>query len=136
MVTWVYDFSNTPRQVDVAVTALEHLCVPIDPNWGLDGLVFGADCDDFSTSAAEPVETSFVTVYPNPRFGGPVQFRFGDLPGQTAHLEIYDLSGRLLVYREVNSGEELTFQDAISNYSPLIYRLWQETGELDAGVFY
>lgn len=33
-----YDFSQTPRIVDVAVTALDHLCIPIDPAWQLDGI--------------------------------------------------------------------------------------------------
>ncbi|RTE55160.1 DUF4983 domain-containing protein [Arenibacter aquaticus] len=32
-----HNFDNTPRTVDLAVTALNHLCVPIDPNWGLEG---------------------------------------------------------------------------------------------------
>ena len=36
-----FDYSNTPRIVDVAVTALTHLCIPIDPAWGLDGNAVG-----------------------------------------------------------------------------------------------
>ncbi|MCH2022635.1 MAG: alkaline phosphatase family protein [Saprospiraceae bacterium] len=32
-----YDYSNTPRVVDIATTALSHLCIPIDPSWDLDG---------------------------------------------------------------------------------------------------
>lgn len=32
-----YDFSQTPRIIDVAVTALDHLCIPINPAWQLDG---------------------------------------------------------------------------------------------------
>lgn len=31
------DYSQTPRIIDVAVTALDHLCIPIDPAWLLDG---------------------------------------------------------------------------------------------------
>lgn len=38
-----FDYSNTPRIVDVATTALAHMCVPIDPLWGLDGNVVGAN---------------------------------------------------------------------------------------------
>ena len=34
---WIYDYSNTPRITDVPVTALTHLCVPININWLLDG---------------------------------------------------------------------------------------------------
>ena len=36
------DISNTPRIIDVAVSALEHLCVPIHPSWELDGKTVGA----------------------------------------------------------------------------------------------
>lgn len=38
------DYSATPRIVDIAVTALTHLCVPIDPAWGLDGQSVGGQC--------------------------------------------------------------------------------------------
>jgi len=42
--TWIYDYSNTPRIADVPVTALTHLCVPIDNNWQLDGVSLISDC--------------------------------------------------------------------------------------------
>ncbi len=32
---------HLPEIVDITFTALEHLCVPIDPAWGLDGAPFG-----------------------------------------------------------------------------------------------
>jgi len=38
-----YDFSNTPRIVDVATTALAHLCVPVQEAWELDGRVVGVE---------------------------------------------------------------------------------------------
>ena len=42
--TWIYDYTNTPRIADVPVTALTHLCVPIDNNWQLDGVSLIPDC--------------------------------------------------------------------------------------------
>ncbi len=36
-----YDYSNTPRIVDVAVTSLTHLCIPVNPAWNLDGKAVG-----------------------------------------------------------------------------------------------
>ncbi|MFT5279184.1 MAG: hypothetical protein ACI9P8_000818, partial [Bacteroidia bacterium] len=39
-----FDYSNTPKQVDYMVSALEHLCIPINPAWNLDGNVFGTSC--------------------------------------------------------------------------------------------
>ena len=41
---WLYDYSYTPRLTDVPVTALTHLCVPIDNNWQLDGVSLIPDC--------------------------------------------------------------------------------------------
>ena len=41
---WIYDYTNTPRITDVPVTALSHLCVPIDNNWQLDGISLIPDC--------------------------------------------------------------------------------------------
>jgi len=41
---WIYDYTNTPRIADVPVTALSHLCVPIDNNWQLDGVSLIPDC--------------------------------------------------------------------------------------------
>jgi hypothetical protein len=42
--TWIYDYSNTPRIADVPVTALTHLCVPINSSWQLDGVSLIPDC--------------------------------------------------------------------------------------------
>lgn len=41
---WVYDYSNTPRIVDVPVTALNHLCIPINSSWLLDGVSLTPNC--------------------------------------------------------------------------------------------
>jgi hypothetical protein len=41
---WQFDYTNTPKQVDYVVSALEHLCIPVNPAWNLDGSVFGTSC--------------------------------------------------------------------------------------------
>lgn len=41
---WQYDYSKTPRVEDIAVSALAHLCVPIDTSWSLDGNSLVPDC--------------------------------------------------------------------------------------------
>ena len=33
----VHNYNDTPRTVDVVTTALNHLCIPIQDNWSLDG---------------------------------------------------------------------------------------------------
>lgn len=41
----VSNYDNTPRTVDVAVTALSHLCIPIESNWSLEGdSIIDSDC--------------------------------------------------------------------------------------------
>ncbi len=42
--TITYDYSNTPRLVDMVPTALTHMCIPIDPAWGLDGKSLVGEC--------------------------------------------------------------------------------------------
>jgi hypothetical protein len=41
---WIYDYTNTPRITDITVTALTHLCIPIDNNWDLDGISLISPC--------------------------------------------------------------------------------------------
>ena len=41
---WIYDYTNTPRLTDIPVTALTHLCIPIDNNWDLDGISLISPC--------------------------------------------------------------------------------------------
>jgi len=40
----VHDFSMTPRQVDYFIPALNHMCIPILPEWDLDGVDFAKSC--------------------------------------------------------------------------------------------
>ena len=42
--TIVYDYSGTPRLVDVPVTAMTHLGVDISPEWSLDGISWIEEC--------------------------------------------------------------------------------------------
>lgn len=51
---WVDDYSNTPRVEDVSVTALAHLCVPIDTAWHLDGQSLVSDCVYNDKDCANP----------------------------------------------------------------------------------
>ncbi len=65
----IEDFSLTPRLTDIAPTALDHLCIPIDPLWDFDGnSLVTADCNvdcidpglsisglPASTSSASPI---------------------------------------------------------------------------------
>ncbi len=59
------DFTHTPRIVDVAVTALTHLCVPIDSAWQLDGHSHVPECLPIS-GLAETNDADWLKMTPNP----------------------------------------------------------------------
>lgn len=96
--TWEKDYNNAPKQVEYMISALEHLCVPIDTAWHLDGNIFGTSCTDFST-AIEVVQRDIrePLVYPNPSTGQFTIENFGNA------VEIYDVFGRLVEARPASS---------------------------------
>lgn len=95
-----YDYSATPRQVDVVPTALEHLCIPIDDAWKLDGQVIGATCQE-----PDPIPTAIGTetahlilIYPNPSpKGNDLKLKYSGVhSGKMVNLKIHDQSGKLV----------------------------------------
>ncbi|MCB9294665.1 MAG: alkaline phosphatase family protein [Lewinellaceae bacterium] len=58
------DYDDTPRITDIAATALQHLCVPIDPAWELDGSILANLC--MLTAAEEPSAAAWIRPSPNP----------------------------------------------------------------------
>ena len=40
----LWDYSATPRLVDVPVTALAHLCIPLEDAWNFDGVPLLGTC--------------------------------------------------------------------------------------------
>jgi hypothetical protein len=60
--TIVYDYSGTPRLVDVPVTAMTHLCMDILPEWDLDGISWVEEC----TNGIDSHEDSKLHIFPNP----------------------------------------------------------------------
>ena len=51
---WTYSYDNTPRIVDISINALGHLCIPIDPNWLLDGKAWLTDCNYGDINCVNP----------------------------------------------------------------------------------
>ncbi|MEC7863584.1 MAG: LamG-like jellyroll fold domain-containing protein [Bacteroidota bacterium] len=60
--TWVYDYSNTPRLTDVPVTALTHLCIPIDNNWQLDGISLIPNCSSTILEEIDGEPTGIIKI--------------------------------------------------------------------------
>lgn len=107
-----YDYSGTPRQVDVVPTALEHLCIPIDDAWKLDGKVVGAICqepDPIPTSIRQNEARHFL-VYPNPlQKGSNLRLKYsGQHTGENAALKIYDQSGKLVLLEQLRLSKEFS----------------------------
>lgn len=64
----VYDFTNTPRQMDVASTGFTHLCIPEDVNWDLDGnSLIGENCNSTGINIINNDQSAL--IYPNPTNG-------------------------------------------------------------------
>ena len=87
----IFDYSNTPRIVDVAVTALDHMCVTIDPAWNLAGISWVDGCN-----SADVFDTDrcFIDarIFPNP---GSDSFQItGITPG--TDVEVYHPNGKCI----------------------------------------
>ncbi|MCH1581558.1 MAG: alkaline phosphatase family protein [Flavobacteriales bacterium] len=93
-----FDYSNTPRIVDVAVTALDHMCLPLDPVWNLAGIswVDGCSTSDVGSPDRSTIKTS---LYPNP---GTDDFHLTGLPPH-ASIEVFDPAGRAIHWAQPGS---------------------------------
>ncbi|MFT4665693.1 MAG: hypothetical protein ACI8YQ_002908 [Polaribacter sp.] len=102
----VYDYTNTPRLPDVAVTALTHLCVPIDDNWNLDGNSWVAEC--MPTSLKPNLQnTKFnFNLSPNP-VKELLTVSIENYFSEEIHLIIYDVNGKLITEVLMDEQEEV-----------------------------
>jgi hypothetical protein len=84
-----FDYSNTPRIIDVAVTAMDHMCLNIEPNWNLEGIswVDGCNVTDINNLDRNTFKT---TLYPNP---GSDYFHLEGI-SQDATIDIFNPNGQ------------------------------------------
>ncbi len=103
----VFDYSATPREPDNAVTALEWLCIPIQPSWNLDGKSWVQPCTPTGVDNYESAND--FKVYPNPAhniLNVEMLSEVGHPLGQSAlggQLKIYDVMGRVVFSTTLNS---------------------------------
>ena len=97
-----YDYSETPRITDVAVTALAHLCVPIDESWQLDGRSLIADCNISSNDNLLDESKVQLSVSPNP-VGDVLRVELSSSPQKPLTIEVFDLGGKLLKTQQTST---------------------------------
>ena len=100
----LYDFSSTPRITDIPVTALTHLCIPIDSNWDFDGNSLIPDC--LPSGAKDNLDLfQALELFPNPA-NQIVQLKFLDNYWQLPiKLEVLELAGKIIQEQFILSNE-------------------------------
>lgn len=91
------DRQNMPEIVDIAVTALEHLCVPIQSGWELDGKSLIGGCNPILGQGAGP-QYSQANVFPNPTHGN-FRIEFPFETGEEYNLKILNSQGKVVLER-------------------------------------
>ncbi|MDG2209734.1 MAG: alkaline phosphatase family protein, partial [Flavobacteriales bacterium] len=84
-----FDYSNTPRIVDMAVTAMDHLCLDINPNWNLDGISWIDGCNSANLAGVQRDEIKTI-IFPNP---GSEDFQITGIPSH-ASIEVFHPNGK------------------------------------------
>jgi len=101
--TVVYNYDNTPRQVDIVPTIFNHLCINIDEGWDLEGNPLVDECMISNTTAVE--NKSRFKITPNPTHDR-VQLSFKDvrLDG-SENIIIYNDLGQSVLERSIFGAE-------------------------------
>ena len=120
----VYDYSNTPREPDNAVTALDWLCIPIQEDWNLDGTSWVTSC--IETAIYDHDATPEFTLQPNP-VSEYVSISWAIAAGDNTSLLLQDASGKLLSKMPIQRGDTF-YQLSLKDYPAGIYFITLEDG--------
>jgi hypothetical protein len=120
----VTDFSNTPRIVDVPVTALAHLGVPLDPAWELDGKPVGLSAASAvqDENTLNEMDFQLYQNYPNP-FNPTTRISFSIKNQARVTLNVHNIAGQLIA----------TLAD--EQFSPGNYKVSFDATHLPTGVY-
>ena len=99
----VYDYSLTPRLVDIPVTALTHLCIPVAPLWALDGSSLIEDCVTTGNPAHINIQES-IAILPNPT-PRMIQMKSDRPQLRNAVVQVYSTTGQLVATVNMTDGE-------------------------------
>lgn len=84
-----------PLMVDLAPTALTHLCIPINPSWGLQGRSLVECNTNTSTEILSDKESAALLLYPNP-VGNQLTVVFPAFLTEDYTLQVIDVQGRVV----------------------------------------
>lgn len=120
----IYDYANTPKIVDVPVTALTHLCIPIEEDWALDGTSLIEEC-----IIDEVVNIDFlnkeIQIFPNP-VNEQVSIVFDNIDMKKgANLTIFRVDGTSMLERVIFSNQ---IKLDVSSFSKGVYMVVLESG--------
>ncbi len=131
--TWEYDFSNTPRTVDVAVSAMKHMCITINEDWNLDGNVVGAVCNT-PTSIEEKIINDKIKVYPNPG-SEYVNFETSSLLyNEDVFVSIFNSYGNLVIRKQIKN-RKLRLDRGNLNSGLYFYKVESQNKPFASGKF-
>lgn len=111
-----FDYSNTPRIVDLAVTAMDHMCMDINPNWNLDGISWIDGCNSLDFPGAHREELRTV-IFPNP---GSEDFQITGIPPH-ASIEVYNPNGQRI--HQAQPGSATHFEPKTSSRGVYLIRI-------------
>jgi hypothetical protein len=106
--------SEAPEMVDIVYTGLIHMCVEINPDWELDGQVWGISEEDCNPDDILEVENPPFAIVPNPSAG-----RVQASSIYNGILEVHDLTGKLVFSLSVDAGitQEIDLNLPAGHYS-------------------
>ncbi|WP_306350433.1 alkaline phosphatase family protein [Flavobacterium sp. '19STA2R22 D10 B1'] len=118
-----YDYSGTPRTVDIVPTAFDYLCIPIQTSWGLDGHSLITSCAVLNRpDYGSKEEFDFVKVYPNPvKSGIPISFETQDM-NQKVDIYLYDAMGKLVFTQKNTPERSFNFKNRTAGLYSLVIK--------------
>lgn len=123
----VFDYSNTPKQVDYVVSALEHLCIPIDPSWNLDGQIVATNCTRSPSGITDSNNTNVVAYLDNTSNQLVINTKTNGV------VSILDMSGRTVLQQTAFTVGRTNLDLSNLNKGVYLYHINLETGELQTG---
>ena len=98
-----YDYTHTPRTPDMAVSALTWLCVPVSPDWNLDGQSLVEECIAPSSISNQNAPELAFSLSPNPARDVVYLDFENEIDWRNVKVEIRDILGRIVDERVSNS---------------------------------